>query len=225
MKFLIDDKEYEVVIQKKNNKNTYIRVKEDLKIYVTTSYFASKLYIYNLLEQNKEYLKKVLTKQEIKNENTSFNYLGKKYDVIICNIVNKVELDENKIYTPNEKELDKYIKKNTLELFKERLDYNYNLFLENIPYPKLKIRTMKTRWGVCNKRDNSVTLNSKLIEYNIEALDYVIIHELSHFVHFNHSKEFWMLVSKYNPNYKQIKKYYLDNWNLGQTIVELKDNL
>jgi predicted metal-dependent hydrolase len=207
MKFLIDDKEYEVVIQKKNNKNTYIRVKEDLKIYVTTSYFASKLYIYNLLEQNKEYLKKVLTKQEIKNENTSFKYLGKKYDVIICNIVNKVELDENKIYTPSEKELDKYIKKNTLELFKERLDYNYNLFLENIPYPKLKIRTMKTRWGVCNKRDNSVTLNSKLIEYNIEALDYVIIHELSHFVHFNHSKEFWMLVSKYNPNYKQIKKY------------------
>lgn len=207
MKFLIDDKEYEVVIQKKNNKNTYIRVKEDLKIYVTTSYFASKLYIYNLLEQNKEYLKKVLTKQEIKNENTSFKYLGKKYDVIICNIVNKVELDENKIYTPSEKELDKYIKKNTLELFKERLDYNYNLFLENIPYPKLKIRTMKTRWGVCNKRNNSVTLNSKLIEYNIEALDYVIIHELSHFVHFNHSKEFWMLVSKYNPNYKQIKKY------------------
>lgn len=207
MKFLIDDKEYEVVIQKKNNKNTYIRVKENLKIYVTTSYFASKLYIYNLLEQNKEYLKKVLTKQEIKNENTSFKYLGKKYDVIICNIVNKVEFDENKIYTPSEKELDKYIKKNTLELFKERLDYNYNLFLENIPYPKLKIRTMKTRWGVCNKRDNSVTLNSKLIEYNIEALDYVIIHELSHFVHFNHSKEFWMLVSKYNPNYKQIKKY------------------
>lgn len=207
MTFEYNNKKYEIVIEKKNNKNTYIRVKEDLKIYVTTSYFASKLYIYNLLEQNKEYLKKVLTKQEIKNENTSFKYLGKKYDVIICNIVNKVELDENKIYTPSEKELDKYIKKNTLELFKERLDYNYNLFLENIPYPKLKIRTMKTRWGVCNKRDNSVTLNSKLIEYNIEALDYVIIHELSHFVHFNHSKEFWMLVSKYNPNYKQIKKY------------------
>ena len=39
MKFLIDDKEYEVVIQKKNNKNTYIRVKEDLKIYVTTSIY------------------------------------------------------------------------------------------------------------------------------------------------------------------------------------------
>ena len=100
MKFVIDDKEYEVVIQKKNNKNTYIRVKEDLKIYVTTSYFASKLYIYNLLEQNKEYLRKALTKQEIKNENTSFKYLGKNYDLIICNIVNKVEFDENKIYTP-----------------------------------------------------------------------------------------------------------------------------
>ena len=46
---------------------------------------------------------------------------------------------------------------------------------------------MKTRWGVCNIKDNSVTLNSKLIEYDIQALDYVIIHELSHFIHFNHS--------------------------------------
>ena len=124
MKFVIDDKEYEVVIQKKNNKNTYIRVKEDLKIYVTTSYFASKLYIYNLLEQNKEYLKKALTKQEIKNENTSFKYLGKNYDVIICNIVNKVEFNENKIYTPNEKELNKYIK--------NRLEYSY--YIENLIY-------------------------------------------------------------------------------------------
>ena len=94
-----------------------------------------------------------------------------------------------------------------LDIYQKHLCLNYEKFVEKIPFPNLKIREMKTRWGVCNKRDNSVTLNSKLIEYNIEALDYVIIHELSHFVHFNHSKEFWMLVSKYNPNYKQIKKY------------------
>ena len=42
---------------------------------------------------------------------------------------------------------------------------NFDLFEEKIPYPKLKIRNMKTRWGVCNIKDNSVTLNSKLIEY------------------------------------------------------------
>ena len=42
MKYEINDKEYEVIIIKKNNKNTYLRVKEDLKIYITTNYFTSK---------------------------------------------------------------------------------------------------------------------------------------------------------------------------------------
>ena len=95
-------------------------------------------------------------------------------------------------------------------MWKWILDYNYNLFDEKIPYPILKIRLMKTRWGVCNRRSNTVTLNTKLIEYSLEKLDYVIIHELSHFVHFNHSKNFWNLVSKYCPNYKLIRKELKD---------------
>ena len=90
-----------------------------------------------------------------------------------------------------------------LKVFKERLEYNYHLFEEKIPFPKLKTRKMKTRWGVCNKRDDSVTLNSKLIRYNIKEIDYVIIHELSHFVHFDHSREFWNTVEKYMPSYKK----------------------
>ena len=210
MKFELDDKEYEVIIQKKNNKNTYIRVKDDLKIYVTTSYFATKSYILKLLNDNKDYLRKVISKKEEKQNDTLYNYLGKSYEVITCNIFDKVEFADDKIYIQNVKSLEKFIKNKISTLFKERLDYNYNLFKENIPYPKLKIRNMKTRWGVCNIRDKSVTLNSKLIEYDIEALDYVIIHELSHFIHFNHSKNFWLLVSKYKPNYKEIRKYLKD---------------
>ena len=65
---------------------------------------------------------------------------------------------------------------------------------------------MKTRWGVCNKRDTSITLNANLMKEKIECLDYVIVHELSHFVHFNHSKEFWNTVEKYCPYYKKIRK-------------------
>ena len=69
---------------------------------------------------------------------------------------------------------------------------------------------MKTRWGVCNKRDNSVTINSRLIEYSIDKLDYVIIHELSHFVHFDHSNNFWELVGSYCKDYKKIRKELRD---------------
>ena len=65
---------------------------------------------------------------------------------------------------------------------------------------------MKTRWGVCNRKNITVTLNLELIKYDLNKVDYVIVHELSHFVHFNHSKNFWNTVSKYCPKYKQIKK-------------------
>ena len=118
-----------------------------------------------------------------------------------------VELKEPYIYVKDEKMLDIWIKKIRKQLFQERMDFIYQKFEEQIPYPKLKIRTMKTRWGVCNKRDDSVTLNSELLREPLECLDYVITHELSHFVHFDHSKEFWKLVEKYNPDYKKVRKY------------------
>ena len=52
MKYVIDGIEYEVILVKKNNKNTYIRVKEDGKIYITTNYLVSKNYIKQLLDNN-----------------------------------------------------------------------------------------------------------------------------------------------------------------------------
>lgn len=210
MKYTIDNKEYEVVIIKKNNKNTYIRVKEDLKIYITTSRFSTKSYIKSLLDNNIESIKKMIEQQakQIKKKDY-FYYLGEKYEVFVDDVEGIKFLDDA-IFVNSENTLNKWINKKIKELFQERLDYNYNRYQEKIPYPKLKIRTMKTRWGVCNIRDNSVTLNSKLIEYDVEKLDYVIIHELSHFIHFNHSKSFWNQVEKYTPNYKQIRKELKD---------------
>lgn len=205
MKFKIKNKEYDVEIVRKNNKNTYIRIKENGVIYVTTSYLSTKSYIEKLLLQNSEELEKMLEKQNKKQEKKEhFYYLGRYYDIIY--MPTDLEIVENRIYVKDEKTLNKWLKKEIVNIFQNRLEYWYNIFEENIPYPKLKIRTMKTRWGVCNKRDNSVTLNSELIKYEINELDYVIVHELSHFIHFNHSKNFWSLVSKYYPNYKQSRK-------------------
>ena len=50
---------------------------------------------------------------------------------------------------------------------------------------------MKTRWGVCNRSNNTITLNSELLKKEITLLDYVIVHEMCHFKHPNHSKDFW----------------------------------
>ena len=156
--------------------------------------------------KNPNVLKNNIERQKIKQEKDKlFYYLGQVYDIIIIDI-KKIEIMDNRIYVKSKEYLDRWLKKETKRIFSERLAIIYNEFEENIPYPNLRIRKMKTRWGVCNKKSITVTLNSELIRYSLDKLDYVIVHELSHLVHFNHSKQFWDLVSKYCPNYKKIKK-------------------
>lgn len=206
MKYKIDNYECEVFIEKKGNKNTYIRIKEDNNIYITTNYLVSKNKIKELLDNNQEFILNNLNKNIKKQEkNEQFYYLGLPYNIIIMPNTN-VEIVNSNIYSKSIEELNKWLKKEIIRIYNERLLYNYNLFEEKIPFPNLKIRDMKTRWGVCNKKNNNVTINSQLIKYKIEYLDYVIIHELSHLIHFNHSSAFWKQVEKYCPNYKKIRK-------------------
>lgn len=211
MKYILDNKEYEVIIEKKNNKNLYVRVKEDGKIYVTCNYFTTKAMILRVLDENNKALQKMVNRVEKQIEkNNKFFYLGNSYDIIIKEDINKVILEDDKIYTKNMKMLDKWYKDEIVRVFDDRFVYVFNHFNENIKSPILKIRTMKTRWGVYNKKNHTITLNSKLIEYDVDKIDYVIIHELSHIIHFNHSRAFWNLVGKYCNNYKEIRKEMKD---------------
>ena len=207
MKYMLDDIEYNVIINKKNNKNLYIRVKEDMNIYVSCNYFTTKSMIEKVLNTNKDSLRKMINSIKSKKEKSNkFFYLGSSYDIMYKEDAKKTIIEDDKIITKNEKTLNKWLKEETIRIFDERYVYIFNHFKENIKSPILKIRDMKTRWGVYNRMNHTITLNSKLIEFDIEKIDYVIIHELSHIIHFNHSKSFWNLVSKYCSNYKQIRK-------------------
>ena len=201
--YKLDGEKYNVEIICKNNKNTYVKIKDDLTIYVTTNYLTTKRDIKNLLDREQDFLRKTLNKVKQRNVRAKeFYYLGDKYDIIIVPF-DDIDLDGKKIYITSKDKLEKWLKKQTRLIFEERLSECYKLFEEDIPYPKLKIRSMKTRWGVNHKRDDSITLNAKLISYDIKIIDYVIIHELSHFVHFDHSGAFWNTVEKYMPDYKK----------------------
>ena len=207
MKYELDGIEYDVIINKKNNKNLYIRVKEDMNIYVYCNRFITKAMIKKVLDENNSSLRKMINTIKKKEEKSlKFFYLGHSYDIIYDENVKVTTIDSNVIFTKNEKTLNKWLKDEIIRIFDERYVYVFNQFKENIKSPILKIREMKTRWGVYNRLNHTITLNSKLIEYDIEKIDYVIVHELSHIIHFNHSKSFWDLVSKYCSNYKEIRK-------------------
>ncbi len=72
---------------------------------------------------------------------------------------------------------------------------------------KVRIRDIKYAWGSCSANKN-ITISYKLIRYSRQAIRYVILHELCHIKYMNHSKDFWNLVAKYMPNYKELKKEY-----------------
>lgn len=80
----------------------------------------------------------------------------------------------------------------------------------SVSYNQLRIKEQKTRWGSCSKRKN-LNFNWKIIMAPEMVMDYVIVHEMCHLVHFDHSKEFWDLVSFYMPNYKECAQWLKSN--------------
>ena len=150
--------------------------------------------------------------KSLKKENNKkeFKILGTSYQVII-NKESTFSINGNIITSPNEKKIEDYLRNIAKNIYQERLMYYYKLFDENIPKPTLKIRKMTSRWGVCNTKTHQITLNLELIHYDIECLNYVIVHELSHLLEGNHSRLFWNIVEKYYPNYKSIRKKLRDS--------------
>ena len=207
MQLTYNNKDYDIVINKKfSQKNTYIRVKKDLKVTVTTNYFVTNHAIDKLIRDNYERICKMIDFQEKKvKNNNGFFYLGKQY-VVIYSDIKGIKFDDDKVYIGNDFDIDNWYKNEAKKLFLERLNYNYEKFTKSIPYPKLRIRKMTTRWGVCNIKTHIITLNLELMKRDIGYLDYVIIHEMSHLIHGDHSRSFWKLVESNMPDYKKYRE-------------------
>lgn len=89
--------------------------------------------------------------------------------------------------------------------FKSRVDHWKAIM--GLDFKNLTIKEMKRKWGVCYPQKSTIVLNIRLVHYPLECLDSVIIHELAHLVHPNHSKDFKHFVLKYCPNYKTYNEW------------------
>ncbi len=206
MKFKLNDYiiEYEVI--RKDNKNLYFRFDENCTLIITAPKFITDNEIKNLITKNSSSILKMYEDALEKSErNKSFWYLGKPYDVTFDNRVKKLEIEDNHITCQDEKTLEKFYQKECERVFNEEIDICKKCFV-SLPEFRLRIRKMRTRWGVCNTKDKIITLNSELLKKEIPLIDYVIIHEMAHFYEGNHSKNFWSIVEAAIPDYKARRK-------------------
>lgn len=98
-------------------------------------------------------------------------------------------------------------KKVIYDKFFSILSENFPLFAAyKIPFPTLKVRKMNSRWGSCNVVKKIITLNSRLYFKEDYLIKYVVLHELSHLVYADHSKNFYAVLKSVMPDYKQAEK-------------------
>jgi predicted metal-dependent hydrolase len=78
-------------------------------------------------------------------------------------------------------------------------------------YGRLSIRRQRTRWGSCSTR-GTISLNCCILFQPPEVLRYLLVHELSHTRHMNHSRAFWQCVARCCPDYRKLDRQLLDGW-------------
>lgn len=73
-----------------------------------------------------------------------------------------------------------------------------------VPYPKaIRVKVMKTRFGSCSSAKGYLNFSSRLCEYPIPFIEYVVVHELCHFLEANHSDRFWLEVERVLPDWRE----------------------
>ena len=109
-----------------------------------------------------------------------------------------------KLYTEKQVLIKKYV----LEKLTSRVRYYEEIMGVYPPY-KVVVRNTSTRLGSNSRKTHTISLTFNLIHYNMNVIDSVVVHELAHHFHFDHSKEFYDVVYKYCPEYKKMRSILL----------------
>lgn len=133
-------------------------------------------------------------------------YIFNKYYQIILKDINmhKAAIHEDKIYVYHHKiqEIIENELKNILyDYLVKQICYYLNTRFD-LTMPEIEIKKYKSRWGACFSKQNKVSFNLALVHLDKNLIDYVIIHELCHFIQPNHSKLFYQEIEKRLSDYK-----------------------
>jgi predicted metal-dependent hydrolase len=198
------------------SKKLSISVRKNGKIVVVSPPLVPKFLISKFIDQNKSWIetqKKKVSKNKFIDQDFVMIF-GKKYEIKLEETLgpSKIELKEKtiiiKLHSPQELSFDPSNPPAVLTRFLKNTAQHYITKKTNnmskkmgLSYGKISFRSQRTRWGSCSSLGN-LNFNINLIHFPPLVIDYVIIHELAHRKHMDHSRNFWQLVEKYQPDYR-----------------------
>ena len=210
--FKLNEKIYPIKVLFTNNRNVYFEKRDNifiLKINKLTS--LDSLYLKEFMEKSiKSFLaKKDLPSMEINENEKYFYYLGKKIfyelnnDLILFNINDEIiQLRKTKSVKPS-KIIWNFLNEKLLLILDKLIIKNIPLIYPKLKKYELKVLNKKSAWGTNYVNKALITFSKYLILFNINIIEYVVIHELVHFLHQNHSKKFWQKINLFCLNYKE----------------------
>lgn len=234
---VLNGKKIEYDLQRKDVKNVNLRIKADRTISVSANARVPERVIEDFIESKSEYILKALAhyeelakyapkpKQYLEGE--SFRILGhdRRLKIIEGN-KNNVEYDESYImltvkdptdFTLKKKLIDRWLMSICKDTIQSLCDAIYPKFQKyEVAYPTIRYRNMVSRWGSCQPKRGILTFNYALVEAPISCIEYVVVHEFTHFLHPNHSKKFYQQLAMFMPDW-EVRKKILEK---GNTFVE-----
>lgn len=220
--------QYQVIYSAKR-KTISLQVKQG-QVVVRAPYYASETFIKQFVESKEVWLQRQLKCSESRLEN-QFTYAQgeklfisgkeKSFNFVLANDDRVIEFeDEIKLEVKALVNAKSSTKQQLTRLLNQWMCQQVGDYLAlkldeyachmKLSYHSVKVRQYKSRWGSCNNK-KQLTFNSLLAMVPKSVFNYVIVHELSHLVHMNHSAAFWQLVACYCPNFKEQKQWLKEN--------------
>ncbi len=165
------------------------------------------------LRKHKRWLRNRLAElEEVRREsNRGFPLFGEFYRMEYGNVVRAEIKGKTLILPANREKARESLKK----LLRERLTPLIVLYstLLNVSPGRIYIQNQRTKWASCSSRGN-LSFNLRLVALPGDIIDYVVIHELAHLRHLNHSREFWTLVGRFYPDYGRARRELRRWWGI-----------
>ncbi len=122
---------------------------------------------------------------------------------IIINYPRNLDISEKTVQAKAKSAAIRALKLEAEAILTERLTELAHLY--DLRISRLRIKKLQSRWGSCDTK-HVITLNLYLVQLPYDLIDYVILHELAHTKHLNHSQNFWTFLEEISPEAKKLRK-------------------